>query len=267
MSSLFRYTRAVVCGVPSSLPANALRQNSDIDNISLEKARLQHKKYVDTLKSLGLQVTALEANEEHPDCVFVEDVAVVCENEALITRLGHSSRRGEEKAMKNALEKLGLRIHEMSAPASLDGGDVLFTGREFFVGLSSRTNQEGITKLSEVFSKYPVHGIAVEKHLHLKSMMTMVWDDTIVVGESEPAQKAWAEIKNTASFQYKCVTVPEDKAANCLIVNGTVVHLVSEEIPKSVEKFRQLSCPKIELSNSELHKVDGCLTCLSIFIE
>ena len=44
----------------------------------------------------------------------------------------------------------------MVEPGRMDGGDVLFTGREFFVGLSSRTNKEGIEFLAKTFSKYPV---------------------------------------------------------------------------------------------------------------
>ena len=44
----------------------------------------------------------------------------------------------------------------MVEPARMDGGDVLFTGQEFFVGLSSRTNREGIEFLAKTFPKYPV---------------------------------------------------------------------------------------------------------------
>ncbi len=43
--------------------------------------------------------------------------------------------------MKEAIEALGLNVVEMTDPARMDGGDVLFTGREFFVGQSSRTNE------------------------------------------------------------------------------------------------------------------------------
>ena len=44
--------------------------------------------------------------------------------------------------MKEALDKTpGLSVAEMTEPARMDGGNVLFTGREFFVGLSDRTNQ------------------------------------------------------------------------------------------------------------------------------
>ena len=54
---------------------------------------------------------------------------------------GHESRRGESAALRCKLIELGVEVVDMTEPGHLDGGDVLFTGREFFVGLSSRTNE------------------------------------------------------------------------------------------------------------------------------
>ena len=54
---------------------------------------------------------------------------------------GHESRRGEVTAMKEAVTVMGLEVVEMTDPGRMDGGDVLFTGREFFVGQSNRTNE------------------------------------------------------------------------------------------------------------------------------
>lgn len=265
--SKFQYTKAIVCGVPHSLPAAAQRQNHPSEPVDFNKAVRQHCEYVRALKNIGLEVTELPADEQYPDCVFVEDVGVVCDGVALVARLGHPTRRGESTRMKTTLQKLGLvRVVEMNQPALLDGGDVLFTGKEFLVGLSSRTNQAGLDSLAETFPSYPVTGISVTEHLHLKSMMTMASDDIIVVGGSDEAQNAWLEVEKKAKFQYKKLMVPDDTAANCMFVNGTLIHLATAEIPNSVEVFNQIPGQKMELENSELSKVDGCLTCLSILL-
>lgn len=58
---------------------------------------------------------------------------------------GHESRQGEVVAVRETLEKVpGLAVTVMEEPARMDGGDVLFTGLEFFVGLSNRTNQVSV---------------------------------------------------------------------------------------------------------------------------
>ena len=264
--SKFRYDKAIVCGIPSSLPAAAQRQSDCLEPVNLSKALNQHANYVRALKNMGLQVIELTADEQYPDCVFVEDAAVVCGDIALVCRLGHPTRRGESDRMKTVLQELGLSVEEMEHPATLDGGDVLFTGKEFLVGLSERTNEQGVHILAETFSDYPVTAISVSNHLHLKSLMSMAGPDTVMVGGSSEADDVWNEVEKKAKFKYEKLTVPEDKAANCLFVNGTLFHLTSAEIPRSYEVFKKLPTPKIEVENSELHKVDGGLTCLSILI-
>lgn len=94
MTGFGNFTHAVVRAIPSSLAKEALRMN--VLDVDLVKAQREHEVYVGVLKhKLGLQVIELPADESLPDCVFVEDVAVVCGDTALITRPGAESRRKE----------------------------------------------------------------------------------------------------------------------------------------------------------------------------
>lgn len=65
--------------------------------------------------------------------------------------------------MTFSFDYTGLKIVDMVEPALLDGGDVLFTGQEIFVGLSSRTNKEGVESLTKAFPKYPVTAVDMGK--------------------------------------------------------------------------------------------------------
>lgn len=94
-SAFGRATHAVVRAPPESLCRHALRRSQG-EEVDFARAERQHQLYVGVLGSkLGLQVVQLPADESLPDCVFVEDVAVVCEETALITRPGAPSRRKE----------------------------------------------------------------------------------------------------------------------------------------------------------------------------
>lgn len=94
MAEFGHYTHAVVRGIPASLAKDALRTTQA--EVDLDGARKDHRAYVDILRTkLGLEVVELPADESFPDCVFVEDAAVVCGDTALITRPGAESRRGE----------------------------------------------------------------------------------------------------------------------------------------------------------------------------
>ncbi|XP_010080815.1 PREDICTED: N(G),N(G)-dimethylarginine dimethylaminohydrolase 1-like, partial [Pterocles gutturalis] len=111
------------------------------------------------------------------------------------SRMPHScvmeNEQEKVEAMKRVLESLNLNIVEMvDENATLDGGDVLFTGREFFVGLSRRTNQRGAEILADTFKDYAVSTVPVHDSLHLKSFCSMAGPNLIAIGSSEAAQKA-----------------------------------------------------------------------------
>lgn len=272
MAGFGHYTHAVVRGIPASLAKEALR--SAAAEVDVSRARREHEAYVEVLRTrVGLEVVELPADEALPDCVFVEDAAVVCGDTALITRPGAESRRRETEAMKEALKNLNLNIVEMTDEnATLDGGDVLFTGREFFVGLSKRTNQRGAEILADAFKDYAVSTVPVLEQLHLKSFCSMGGPGLIIIGSSEPAQKALKIMQQMSDHRYDKLTVPDDIAANCIYMNlpdkgHVLLHTTPEEFPESVKVFEKLKdYMLIPVSNSEKVKVDGALTCCSVLI-
>lgn len=141
----FYYSRVVVSsGVPSSFVNDSLRDKEPEEPIDLAKARLQHANYVWQLKQLVEDIAYVPMDERYPDVVYVEDPVVVFDGTALITKIGHPTRLGESRNMKRVLQQLDFRIvelSEVSPRATMDGGDVLFTGKEFLIGLSARTNK------------------------------------------------------------------------------------------------------------------------------
>lgn len=272
-SSLGLCSHVVVRGLPESLSQHALRIEKGPE-VDFARAEREHQLYVAVLKNkLGLQVLELPADESLPDCVFVEDVAVVCEETALITRPGAPSRRKEVDAMKKALESLNLNIVEMTDEnATLDGGDVLFTGREFFVGLSKRTNQRGAEILADTFKDYAVSTVPVYDSLHLKSFCSMAGPNLIAIGSTEAAQKALKTMQQMSDHRYDKLTVPDNAAANCLYLNipgkgHVLLHRAPEEYPESAKVFEKLKDHMlIPITNTEVEKVDGLLTCCSVLI-
>uniref|UniRef100_A0A8C7ZS48 Dimethylarginine dimethylaminohydrolase 1 n=1 Tax=Oryzias sinensis TaxID=183150 RepID=A0A8C7ZS48_9TELE len=177
------------------------------------------------------------------------------------------------EAMKEALTDLNMNIVEIADEnATLDGGDVLFTGREFFVGLSKRTNQRGAEILADAFKDYAVSTVPVLEGLHLKSFCSMGGPGLIVIGSSDPAQKALKIMQQMSDHRYDKLTVPDDLAANCIYMNlpnkgHVLLHCTTDEFPESVKVFEKLKDHMlIPVSNLEKVKLDGALTCCSVLI-
>ena len=202
------YTCAITRGIPStfdralaseSASSSSSSEEGDASSpiISVPNARREHAAYVSCLREVIPRVIHLPPDEAHPDCVFVEDAAVVVGRIAVSTRMGAPSRMGEAGAVAATLRDLGLTVLEMPPSAAAasasaadgeedgeegatcDGGDVLLlppqsspgkgTGtaagrgpiRYMFVGLSERTNLAGANFLADAFADVGVEVVPV----------------------------------------------------------------------------------------------------------
>jgi dimethylargininase len=222
-----------------------------------ERACVQHAAYVATLRDLGLQVSELPGDADFPDSCFVEDPAVVIPELAIITRPGAISRRGETRAIADALRGVRELAH-IEAPGTMDGGDVLLVDRHFLVGISERTNTAGAEQFAALVAAhgYTCTPVPVAAGLHLKSSVNWVGDTDLLVTAQFASRSELAA--------YRCLTVAADEAysSNTLWVNDVLI--TPRGFPKTRLLLDGLGPDIIELETSELQKMDGGLTCLSL---
>ncbi len=228
--------------------------------IDLAKAEQQHREYERCLAELGAQVISLPAEPGLPDSVFVEDPALVLDEVALIARMGPESRREEARTLAEALARFR-PLHHLTAPATLEGGDVMRVGRTLFVGASARTNSAGIEQLTDEVARfgYVVLTIAVRGCLHLKSACTYLGNDTIL------AHRAWIDITPLHGFRIVNVAPEEPWAGNTLTVGGTV--LIPSAFPATAAMLENLGHRVRMLDISELMKAEAALTCSSLIFD
>lgn len=228
--------------------------------IDVAKAIAQHKAYQDCLADLGVRIVSLPAEPGLPDAVFVEDPAIVLDEVALISNMGAASRRPEATSLAKALSRYR-PLKFLAEPATLDGGDVLRIARSIFVGLSRRTNQEGIGQLRELVgaSNYQVHAVEVRDCLHLKSACSYVGHDTVLVNRS------WIDVEPLSGFELLDVSEEEPAAANALLLNDVVIMPASFPKTRTLLENRGFRARTIDVS--ELQKAEAGVTCTSLIFE
>jgi dimethylargininase len=227
--------------------------------VDLERAVAQHQRYADLLAGLGHQVVPVAPADDLPDGMFVEDTAVVVEDLAILTRPGAASRRPELETVRAALVELGVRVVALRAPATLDGGDVLQIGRTVLVGLSSRTNGDGLAQLRSLVAPLgrtvvpvPVHGC-----LHLKTGATALPDGTVLVNPGVLDESRFADAG------IPVLPVPEPAGANVLLSGDRV--LLAASAPETAAMVgRRYEVHPVDIG--ELEKLEAGLTCLSVFL-
>lgn len=217
----------------------------------------QHSDYVDTLKQNNLTVTELEPLIEHPDAYFVEDPAIVTPRVAVITLPGAPTRRGEQAFLKQHLEQFR-EIAQIQPPGTVDGGDILMVNDHFYIGVSARTNSNGAQQLGQILESYG-HSwtrIAVQNGLHLKSDVNYIGNNTLLIS------KRYAHLEEFDSLNKIIVSEKESYAANTLRLNNCLI--IPKGFPDTKDQIDRMGCDIVELDVSEVQKMDGGLTCLSL---
>ena len=218
---------------------------------------LQHQAYIDKLDSLGLELVVLESLPGYPDAYFVEDTAVITPEIAVLTIPGAPTRRGEALAIEDVIRRQR-PIARIQSPGTVDGGDVLQAGSHFFVGLSERTNPEGARQLADILAKYgyTCTKVPLAAGLHLKSSVNIVGNNMLLITQD------FADLDCFKNYDQIVLSDEETYAANTLLINNHL--LIPAGFPTVYRKLERLGMEISEMDVSEIRKMDGGLTCLSL---
>jgi dimethylargininase len=228
--------------------------------IDFLKAQRQHRAYEHLLEQLGARVFSLPAEPALPDSMFVEDPAIVLDELAVILPLGTESRRREAGSLAQALAKFR-KLEYITLPGTMEGGDVLRIGRKLFVGLTKRTNAEGIRQLSAILAphNYEIVAVPVTGCLHLKSAVTQVGGTTLL------GNRSWFDPTPFSGFEWIDVPMAEPHAANALAIGNTVIFPSSFPLTQARLEAHGLQVTPLDIS--ELQKAESGLTCSSLLFE
>ena len=221
-------------------------------------AEAQHAEYERALGACGWRVQRLPSAHDMPDAVFIEDTAVVLDEVAIITRPGAASRVGEVAAVAAALDGLRPVLH-VAAPGTMDGGDVLVTGRSIFIGCSTRTNLDAIAQVRRMVAPhgYRVTAVAVGGCLHLKSAASSLGEGRLLINP----QWAPAELHSLDCIE---IHPEEPQAAN--VVHAGPRLLAPSAHPRTRERLEEHGFEVMTVDVSELAKAEGAVTCCSLLI-
>lgn len=219
----------------------------------------QHNNYIRALQLCDVDITILPADERFPDSVFVEDVALCTSHCAIITRPGAESRRAETEIITATIARFyPHKVEQITAPGTVEAGDIMMVKNHYYIGLSARTNLAGAKQMIAILEKYGLSGsvVKLEKVLHLKTGLAYLENNNLL---------AAGEFITKPEFQHlNIIEIPEQEsyAANCIWVNDRVIMPVGYPITKT--KIVALGYQVIEVDTSEYRKIDGGVSCMSL---
>lgn len=244
--------KILVRTIPDSF-TRAIARETPKQPIDVAKARAQHAAYRAAFGDA--RQLLVETDEACPDCVFVEDTAVILDGVALITRPGATARQAETGPIARALAS-HLDLVMMESPATLDGGDVMVVGATIFVGRSARTNDAGIDLLGRVFGTRRVTVVELPAEvLHLKCVVTPLGSGVALADRSLSPELF-------AGMPIVRIPAEETYAANVVDVGDAVI--AAAEFPRTLDALTAAGHRVRPVPTTEVQKADGSLTCQSL---
>lgn len=218
-----------------------------------------HRDYIEALESTGAEITVLEALEEYPDSVFIEDDALCLPEGAVVMRPGAPSRLGEAALVAPVLAKFYSEVKAIRGQGFVEGGDILTTEREILVGQSARTDSAGIEELQKLVAPW---GYSVrEVHtpagvLHFKTDCSLLDEETILSTPRLDASGCFEgyDVIHTAEGEEAC--------ANTIRFNELVI--MPDGFPGTAEILSARGYNIRLVGNTEAAKLDGGMSCLSL---
>lgn len=157
-----------------------------------EKAKKEYQAFEDILLGTGVKIYKLPADETlNMDSLYCRDAAIATNAGMILCNMGKVARQKEPDAERKAFENFGIPVlGEIRSPGTLEGGDVAWLdANTLAVGLTYRTNEEGIDQLEQLLNPLGVQVLRVDlPHykgpndvFHLMSIFSPVAADLAVV--------------------------------------------------------------------------------------
>ncbi|MER2598945.1 MAG: N(G),N(G)-dimethylarginine dimethylaminohydrolase [Caldilineales bacterium] len=252
---------------PDAAMQAALGQQPHAAAIDVALAQAQHHLLADALAAAGCTVNELPAAAGHPDACFVQDVALLLPDLAILAWPAEPSRQAEVALFRPHLPA-HLPVAAIQAPGTLEWGDVLRLDDTFYVGLSARSNAAGAAQLAALLQPLGlrVATLPVLRGLHLLTGVNSLGrgpqgndERTVVL-----AWPDYADLPELAGCDLILVPPEEAPAANCLALGDTV--LVPAGYPRTAAQIWQRGYRVLAVPLSEFAKADGGVTCLCVMM-
>lgn len=256
MPRIFEFTQAIMRR-PAASVVKGLRAGAGPDPTFAGVMR-EHSAYAAALGDAGLAVTMLDALEDFPDAIFVEDPALVFPEAAILLNPGAPSRAGEGEYLRGEFTARFPQVLDLPQ-GHADGGDVLVLPDRVLIGLSKRTDRTGAEALAGLLERLGRRAQVVQAPpgvLHQKTASSLIDEETVLASPALAATGVFAGLR--------VLEVPpgEEAGANVLRVNDVLI--VGVGFPRLHNLLDGHGARVVPLENTEIAKIDAGFTCMSL---
>ena len=165
----------------------------------------QQNKYIEALQSNGVDIVFAEMREDSTNQINTRDVAFVIGNTFVVSPMKEPIRQNEHLALENLIstfESSDVVLRPQSGV--IEGGDIVVAENCIYVGVSQRTNAEGVLWLKNNFEKkYKIVPIYLnDGYLHLDVVFNILSTGVCLLCEDGIKKESLQRLSQNHDFIY-----------------------------------------------------------------
>lgn len=233
------------------------------ERASIDIAIKQHHHFVSTLKEYGVEVIEMGPLQQFPEQVFTRDIGFVIGEQTFVSKIANYMRQGEEDQFRSWLEERGASF-SLVKRGTIEGGDVIVHGHNVYVGLSNRTNMEGVQYLQSYLPDFEVIEVPfTNAYLHLDCVFNILSPTEAVIFPDE----IHGDRVNSLKKHFDLIKVTKEEQANLAtnVLSLGEKRIISLPINKNFNStLRERGYEVIEVDITEIIKFGGSFRCCTL---
>jgi len=241
---------------------NEVQKKYQNDSIDVGVAMKQHRQFEEALKEHGVEVIKLPSSKNFPEQVFTRDIGFSVGDDIFVAEMASEIRQGEEQALEEWLDNEEIPFH--TTYERVEGGDIIVDQDTLYVGISSRTSEEAVQRLTKELPHFTIVPVPFdEKYLHLDCVFNIISPEIGLIF----SQAFDAETVEMLSAKYTLIEVSEEEQ----FTMGTNVLSIGDKKLFSLPENKNVNSQMIahgfeviEVDFSEIIKSGGSFRCCSM---
>lgn len=229
----------------------------------LRKAIIEQKRFVDTLLAHDVEIVWAEKRVDCTNQVNTRDVSFVIGDNFIISPMKEKERQNEYLAILSYLknDKCDGRVLRPTQ-GIIEGGDIVIDNDVIFIGISQRTNEEGVKWIIDNFSaNYQIVPLYLSPgYLHLDVVFNIVSKKNALVHRQGLAEESMKLIKS----RYEPIFTEEKEQiylpTNVFSIDQNTI-VADKRNHVTNKTLKRIGKKVIELDYTEISKIGGSFRC------
>ncbi len=235
----------------------------------IENLIQEQSAFVDVLSNYHIEIIWAEKRSDSTNQFNTRDVAFVIGDTFIVSPMRKAERQNEHLGLERIMSSFEKSDKVLKPSVGyIEGGDIILDGSKLYVGISQRTNLEGLKWLKDNFSsKYDIISLHLTpEYLHLDCVFNLLSKDVALIQKDGLTAASYKKLSGIYDIIHAELSEQSALPTNVFSINSKTVVADKRNVITN-DRIRAAGKDVIELEYKELSKIGGSFRCCTCPLE